>query len=91
MNVDGKVYTNGNSFLNQNNFSPLHMMIARTFSIEVYERKYGTDGSGVSSTPIYTIHHARLTSYSMSFTPSSLIQENVGFIAMRMEDAAATI
>jgi hypothetical protein len=85
----GIVYTNGHSFLNRRHFSPIHMMIQNTFDIEVYERT-GSAATAIATTPSYRIMDVRLTGYSMSFTPGSLIQENLSFIALRMEDVSAT-
>lgn len=80
----------GNSMFSKNFFSPLHLMISRTIDIDVYERS--NDGNvlaGADKVEIltYKIHNVRLTSYSLTFTPGSLMQEQVGFIAMKMEDA----
>jgi hypothetical protein len=76
----------GNSLLTKNGFSPLHLLISRSFDIDVYERKgiSATDGEELT----YRISDCRLTSYSMTFTPGSLIQENVGFICMSISDTS---
>lgn len=85
----------GNSMFQKNFFSPIHLMISRSIDIEVYEKL--TPGaispdtvSLVQETALtYKIYDARLTSYSLTFTPGSLMQEQIGFIAMRMEDKLA--
>ena len=78
----------GNSLLSVNSFSPMHLMISRTFDIYVYE-KASIDGTYLT-TPTYHIQDCRLNSYSLAFTPGSLLQENVGFIGMKMVDVMSS-
>jgi len=87
----------GNSHLSKNSFSPLHLLISRTIDIDVYEKiptaaAYAPAGSPADKdmTLTYKIHDVRLTSYSLTFTPGSLLQEQIGFIAMKMEDMMAS-
>jgi hypothetical protein len=75
----------GNSLLTSTSFNPFTMMVSRTFDIEVYERKSSTEYSRL----VFVCKDCRLTSYSMSFTPGSLVAEQVGFIATRIEDSVA--
>jgi len=82
----------GNSFLNKNSFSPMHLMISRTFDIDVYERYPTTSGiAEYVNKPTYKIHDCRLTSYSIAFAPGSILQENIGFIGMKMTDVMASV
>ena len=79
---------NGNSMLNSGSFSPVNLMISRTFDIDVYERV----GTGDNSTDLiltYQLIDCRLTSYSMSFTPGSLVQESIGFMCIEVADTSA--
>ena len=77
----------GNSMFSQNFFSPVHLMISRSIDIDVYERT--APGQSTAEKITYKIYDARLTSYSLTFTPGSLMQEQIGFIAMKMEDILA--
>lgn len=82
----------GNSMLTKNFFSPVHLMISRTIDIHVYERapKAGQDfGAVMDEILTYTVRNARLSSYSLTFTPGSLLQEQIGFVAMQMVDELA--
>lgn len=84
----------GNSLLSRNSFSPLHLLISRTFDIDVYERKGlgnfdPNGGSADNMVNTYHLEDCRLTTYSLTFTPGSLIQENIGFICLSITDATA--
>ena len=78
---------NGNSMLVANNFSPAALMISQTFDIDVYER-VGQQATSATQNLLltYQLTDCRLTSYSMTFTPGSLVQENVGFLCIGVKD-----
>lgn len=75
--------SNGNSFLTAASFSPVNLMLSRTFDIQIYER------FGPSLGELKMMGRAidcRLTSYSIGFTPGSLVAENIGFICIDYQD-----
>jgi hypothetical protein len=85
----------GNSMLLANNFSPAILMLSETFDIDVYERVgAGITINNINTTApsldnvqaVYVLHDCRLTSYSITFTPGSLVQENIGFLCISIED-----
>ena len=80
----------GNSMFSQNFFSPLHLIISRTFDITIFERN-GMGEADYLTTPTYKIENCRLNAYSLAFTPGSLLQENVGFIGMKMTDIMSSV
>jgi hypothetical protein len=92
----GDFSTDGNSMLRANSFNPSNLLISRAFDIEIYERRHKADerpsaskasaGSPTELFKIFTISNARLTSYSLTFTPGQLIAENIGFICIRVTD-----
>ena len=92
----------GNSLLTRNSFSPAHLMISKTFDIDFYERmpieqgnKTGTlsisnfGSDVVPLSPIYRLENVRLTNYAIGFTPGSLVNETVSFIATGLLDSRA--
>lgn len=87
---DTTALRNGNSFLNANSFSPANLMISRTFDIDVYERVGTGAATNADWLLTYKVEDVRLTSYSMAFTPGSLVQETVGFMCLRIKDIALT-
>jgi hypothetical protein len=90
--------SDGNSLMNQEGFSPAHMLLSRDFDIEVYERSLD-DANG--ATPgntlkvlktgalIYVIKGARFNNYNISFSPGSLVNESVSFLARGIYDSRA--
>lgn len=76
----------GNSLFIKNSFSPAHLLISRSFDIDVYERMAG--GASVEGQLSFSIKDVRLTSYSITFTPGTLVQENVTFLALSIVDHA---
>lgn len=83
--VDESSGADGNSILTKVSFSPAHLMLSQAFDIVVTERSM----PGVGEEEIFTCIDCRLVSYSVGFTPGSLVSENVGFICIRIEDASA--
>lgn len=93
--------SDGNSMLSRNSFSPANLMISRTFDIDFYERmpvSINSDGSinvsnfgseAVPLAPIYRLENVRLSNYSIGFTPGSLVNETVAFIATGLLDSRA--
>jgi len=85
----------GNSFLNANSFSPANLMISRTFDIDAYERVGNAEALATGEIAdwvlTYKMMDCRLTSYSMAFTPGSLVQETIGFMCIRVIDNSADL
>jgi hypothetical protein len=77
---------NGNSFLKSKYFSPLKLLLQRTFDIQVYERV--TNGT-LAGSPSFVIGDCRLVSYGLTFTPGQLVSENMGFMALTLTDRIA--
>jgi len=81
----------GNSFLVANSFNPVALLASRTFDIQVWQT--GTpsiDANGKiivgSEVIIFTCKDCRLTSYGLSFTPGTLVAEQIGFICIQVVD-----
>lgn len=95
----------GNSLLIRDYFSPVNLMLSRTFDLDFYERmpdQIVTTGAeagkliisnfgsnNVPEKPIYRMENARLSNYNMSFTPGSLVNETVAIIATGLLDSRA--
>jgi hypothetical protein len=82
----GNTERDGNSLFIKNSFSPAHLLISRSFDIDVYERMAG--GASLEGQLSFSIKDVRLTSYSITFTPGTLVQENVTFLALSIVDHA---
>jgi len=83
--------SDGNSLLTPNSFSPIGLLASTTFDIEVYQRSATLDNTNnttaiTQSGLVFRCVDCRLTSYSISFTPGSLVAEQLGFICIRIED-----
>ena len=81
----------GNSFLVANSFNPVALLASRTFDIQVWQT--GTpslDAKGKiivgPEVIIFTCKDCRLTSYGLSFTPGTLVAEQIGFICIQVVD-----
>lgn len=81
--VNTDVQADGNSMLNGTQFNPAQLLMSRTFDINIYEKET------TLKTPIFTLRDCRMTSYSITFNPGSLISENISFICIRAEDRVA--
>ena len=77
----------GNSMLSPTHFNPINLLASRTFNIIIYERNTG--GNKIEAQTI-TLTDCRLTSYSLAFTPGSLVAENLGFICLLADDTVAS-
>lgn len=75
----------GNSMLHPSMFNPQALLYGKTFDIKVFERSSTSSNDGVL---VYTIKDARMESYSLGFTPGSLVSENISFRCLRVIDAA---
>jgi hypothetical protein len=71
----------GNSLLNRWSFSPAHIWMSSDFDIDVYER-----GTNETEILVYQMLNCRLTNYSMSFTPGTILQENINFLSLSVVD-----
>ena len=82
---------NGNSFLVSKYFSPVMLLLQQTFDIDVYERQVdkATGNLEKSTSAIFQIQNCRLNSYNLTFTPGSLISENLTFSALGLIDLVA--
>ena len=74
----GSSESDGNTLLYPSQFNPTSLLFGRTFDIVVME--------SVPTSPriIFTLRECRMTGYSMSFTPGSLVGENVNFMCIRV-------
>lgn len=93
-------YRDGNSLLVSEFFNPVNLIMSRTFDVNIYERmvtrtanKLGLTVPVTSTTsgntlpgPMYTLKNCRMTSFRLSFTPGSLVQQIVTFICMAVLD-----
>ena len=80
---------NGNSFLVSKYFSPVMLLLQQTFDIVVYEREAKDTANLQLGAAIFKIQSCRLNSYNLTFTPGSLISENVTFSALGLIDLVA--
>jgi len=83
-----KYSRSGNSMLTATSFSPLKLITSQTFDIDIYERMTTANTTVQDLYPLYILEGCRLNSYSMTFTPGSLVQENIGFLCMQVRDRA---
>lgn len=81
--VEGE--TDGNSMLQASQFNPVQLLLSRTFDIEVYERQ-NTSAESQTQKLVFTLKNCRMTGYSMSFSPGSLVGENISFMAIEIVD-----
>ena len=81
--------TQGNSFLVSKYFSPVMLLLQQTFDIVVYEREAKDTANLQLGAAIFKIQSCRLNSYNLTFTPGSLISENVTFSALGLIDLVA--
>lgn len=101
VNTTASSPNDGNSMLDRNSFSPVNLLLSTTFNIDFYERMpIGIENSGklvinnfgsdaVPLAPIYRLENVRLNGYSIGFTPGSLVNETVSFIATGLLDSRA--
>ena len=91
LNGGTDLLSDGNSFLVPNSFNPAAMLASTTFDITVVQTgtpnivkgKVTTRGE---DTPVFTCKDCRLTSYGLSFTPGTLVAEQIGFICIQVVD-----
>lgn len=79
----------GNSFLVANSFNPINLLTSRTFDIQVFQGAAdATTGvrSPAKDSLVFTCKDCRLTSYGLSFTPGTLVAEQIGFICIKVID-----
>jgi len=79
----------GNSFLVANSFNPINLLTSRTFDIQVLQGD-ANEVTGKRETlkdkVVFTCKDCRLTSYGLSFTPGTLVAEQIGFICIQVVD-----
>jgi hypothetical protein len=80
----GKDFTSGNGVIDINHFNPVNLLLSATFDIEVYGRQEGANPNALSK--IYTLNDCRLTNYSFSFQPGSLLFEDMSFVCLQVQD-----
>lgn len=80
----------GNSFLRQNFFNPINLITSLSFTIDVHERDrtagVTTGEFNNLSRVIYRLKNCRLSTYSIGFSPGSMVTENVSFLCTSVED-----
>lgn len=77
--------TDGNSMLHPSQFNPQSLLYAKTFDIKVMERTSTTSNEGQIA---FILQNCRMESYSIGFTPGSLVSENISFRCLKILDAA---
>lgn len=77
--------TDGNSLLHPSQFNPAALLTGKTFDIIIGER-LSQDSNEFNT--VLTLKDCRLNSYSLSFSPNSLVSENLGVKCIRIIDAA---
>ena len=94
-NTSNSAPSDGNSLLIREYFSPVNLLLSRTFDLDFYEKTASAIDplSGelkyTKGTILYRLQNVRLTTYNIGFTPGSLVNETVGFIATGLIDARA--
>lgn len=90
---DDSATHNGNSLLNKEFMHPLLLMISRSFDVDIYFKNLQGDTAATLgiATPlagglVYTLKDCRISGYSTGFVPGSLVQENIGFLCIRVID-----
>ena len=96
----GSSLLDGNSLLDKNSFNPASLIISATFDIDVYQRGatesvlavQGTSLTGATDIgpKLYTLQDCRMTNYSYSFVPGSLLFEDVSYVVTRVLDAGSS-
>lgn len=79
-------FTSGNGVIDINHFNPVQLLLSATFDIDVYGRINTTAGIGADLKPIYQLKDCRLTNYSFSFQPGSLLFEDMSFVCLQVAD-----
>lgn len=74
----------GNSMMFLNSFSPIRMLLDTTFDIEVWTRT----GNGARLLS-YVLKDCLITNLGIAFSPGSLVNENIGFVCLRVDDVRA--
>ena len=72
-------------------FNPRMILISTTFDIDVYQKvKKSTSLNGIDADLqlTYQLKDCRLSNYSFSFAPATLLQENVAFMCLQILDRA---
>lgn len=73
-----------NTMLRAKWFSPVTLMVSKTFDLDVYNRVDAADPQKLEL--VYKLEDCRMNSYSMTFTPGSIVQENIGYLCLRVID-----
>lgn len=85
----------GNSFMLHAAFNPFYLLVSSSFDINVYGKiDVGNGASSIglvegvnqNEAPNYVIRGCRLASYNMGFSPGSILNESVSFLALAIED-----
>ena len=73
----------GNSLLDGVQFNPSVLLLSATVDIDVYSR---ADDQKTASVLVYKLEDCRFTNYAFSFTPGTIVQENLTFICRGVID-----
>lgn len=76
----------GNSMLRDMFFNPINLITSVSFTIDVHERDRSEDSFNNLSRVIYRLKNCRLSTYSIGFSPGSMVSENVSFLCTSVED-----
>jgi hypothetical protein len=77
-------FTSGNGVVDVNHFNPVQLLLSATFDIDVFGRQDTTGNADLI--PIYKLKDCRLTNYSFSFQPGSLLFEDMSFVCTQVQD-----
>ena len=78
----------GNSLLRDMFFNPINLITSVSFTIDVHERDRIDNSNPFQnlSRVIYRLKNCRLSTYSIGFSPGSMVSENVSFLCTSVED-----
>jgi hypothetical protein len=84
-------FTSGNGVIDINHFNPVNLLLSATFDINVFAREQVVDADGkfasiLSAKPVYVLQNCRLTNYSFSFQPGSLLFEDMSFVCTQVTE-----
>lgn len=79
-------FSSGNGLIDTNHFNPIQLLLSATFDIDVYARTTTASAVVDQLKPVYKLTNCRLTNYSFSFQPGSLLFEDMSFVCTQVQD-----
>jgi hypothetical protein len=83
--LDTTTFTSGNGIIDKLHFDPLNLLLSSTFDIHVHGRQDASSNT-ISAKPLYSLIDCRLTGYSFSFQPGSLLFEDMSFVCLQVQE-----